>query len=73
MYDIEGFEDYQVDDEKRVFRKPTVLRAWKSKKYAPGCQMKTDRYGKYTLRRKGNPHRLSPEDVFALRKPNGGK
>lgn len=68
MYDIEGFADYLIDDQKQVYRKPTKWRFGSCKCITSVKKMKLTEYGKYQMRRGGVQYRLTPDEAWELRK-----
>lgn len=68
MYEIEGFADYLIDDQKQVYRKPTKWRFGSCKCITSVKKMKLTEYGKYQMRRGGVQYRLTPDEAWELRK-----
>ena len=68
MYEIEGFADYLIDDQKQVYRKPTKWRFGSCKCITSVKKMKLTEYGKYQMRRGCVQYRLTPDEAWELRK-----
>lgn len=67
-WDIEGFEDYVIDESKQVYRKPTRWRFGSCNCAKSVKKMKLNDRGKYPLRKGGIQYRLTPDEVWELRK-----
>lgn len=67
-YEIEGFDDYEIDDEGQVYRKPSVWNVGRSVRARDEVKMKPSPTGCYTLRRNGVQKKLSKDQLLALKK-----
>lgn len=68
MYDIDGFSQYEMDEDGVPQSKSKIWRFWTSAKRVKGKRLKLAKDGKYQLRRSGQVFHLSPEEIWELRR-----